>query len=343
MKKIISFLLALVIILTSLLYYYRDYDLLNINKYIDYYMGREESLDKDPIEEPRDDLWPDEPQVNEDIRIIREMFYQALLEGEDEFSYKPKKLSRYECENLDIQSIIRENPDADLGYRGSSFEYTYIEPYIKEIKFKIDYFQDISQDGESFNRLTRAELLEKRRKVDRVVEDFLANYINSSMTDLEKEIAVHDYIVKKAEYNYEALSENIISVDNYNAYGILVEGLGVCDGYAKAFYLLGKAAGLEIKYVSGTARNELGLMPHAWNLIKLEDEWYNVDPTWNDPVFVNGDKPEDYLNYKYFNLSDEIIRDSHFRNPEYDKYPKARGKKYGRDALIEKEVIRNSY
>lgn len=275
----------------------------------------------------------EDSNYSDDIENIRQLFYQALLNGESEFTYKPKNLTRSETEKLDLRSIIFENPDLDLGYRGYNFEYSYIEPYVKEISFNIDYFQEIGKNGENYSRLSKNDLKFKRKILDEKVEEFLNEYINPSMNDLEKELAVHDYIVTRGEYNYEALTDEIVSVDNYNAYGILVNGSGVCDAYAKAFYTLGKAAGLEVKYVAGTARNDGGILGHAWNLVNLAGDWYNVDATWNDPIFVNGDKPKNYVSYKYFNVTDEMIRDSHFRNPEYEDYPKARGTKYGRDNL----------
>lgn len=64
----------------------------------------------------------------------------------------------------------------------------------------------------------------------------------------------------------------------HTAYGALIEGKAVCDGYAEAFLLLCNAADIPCLLVSGTAEG----IPHAWNLVFADGHWYHTDCTWSD-------------------------------------------------------------
>lgn len=112
----------------------------------------------------------------------------------------------------------------------------------------------------------------------------------------------HDQIIERCVYNAEA--ENML-----NAYGCLVEGRAVCEGYAKAFILLCSRYGIECVPVVGTTLDEDGeAVPHMWNMVKLDEKWYHFDLTWDDPITTIGD---DFIKYDYFALSDEEISQDH--------------------------------
>ena len=67
------------------------------------------------------------------------------------------------------------------------------------------------------------------------------------------------------------------------AAGALIDGRAVCDGYAKAFYLLCEREGIPCVIVAGVAKQGEKSEPHAWNYVQMEDElWYGVDTTWDD-------------------------------------------------------------
>ena len=118
-------------------------------------------------------------------------------------------------------------------------------------------------------------------------------------SDYDKELAVHDYIVKNCEYGYDPLCED----DSYSAYGALVNNMAVCNGYAEAFSLILSCMGVENCIITGSGGGEL----HAWNQVKLDGYWYHVDATWDDPVPDRGN----YSGHMFFNVSDEIMRETH--------------------------------
>lgn len=66
--------------------------------------------------------------------------------------------------------------------------------------------------------------------------------------------------------------------------GRIGENGPVCEGYARAFQVLCQEAGIPCTLVDGTAVNTEGSGSHMWNYVRLDDAWYGVDVTWNDPV-----------------------------------------------------------
>lgn len=101
---------------------------------------------------------------------------------------------------------------------------------------------------------------------------------NGCVSDLEKAIVLHDYLAVNCEYDYDNLRANTLPADSYSAYGVLVNRIAVCQGYALAYKYLLNLSGIECHMVTSDA------MEHAWNLIKLDGEYYQVDVTWDDPV-----------------------------------------------------------
>ena len=117
-----------------------------------------------------------------------------------------------------------------------------------------------------------------------------------------KEKLLHDRLLDVCRY-----AEGVGSISDgwqyFTPYGALVDGTAVCEGYSKAFQILLSCAGIEGYTVKGYADD----VRHMWNLVKIDDEWYHVDPTWND-----GD---DEINYEFFNLSTYEIEKSHSIDP----------------------------
>lgn len=119
--------------------------------------------------------------------------------------------------------------------------------------------------------------------------------IPSGYNDYEKELFIHDYVVENCNYAGRQTQDPKI----YTAYGCLVQGQAVCEGYAKATQILMCAAGIECRTIQGSRGNET----HMWNLVKIGGNWYHLDVTW--------DAKEQLSRYNYFNVNDEIIKKDH--------------------------------
>lgn len=142
--------------------------------------------------------------------------------------------------------------------------------------------------------------------------EVLAECVTPDMTDFEKELALHDWLVEWGEYDLSVhdAATPMGRADNTNPYGMLVGGYGICLGYAATFQLLMDLSGVEcITVVGASSWSE---EDHAWNMVKLEGEWYCVDPTWDDPILTN---PAAFTqgelvrrHHGYFNVTSDWMR-----------------------------------
>lgn len=135
--------------------------------------------------------------------------------------------------------------------------------------------------------------------------------ITGDMTDFEKELALRDWMLEQGTYDETVLGgeSSIGRGDSINPYGYLVNGYGVCFGYASTFQLLMDLAGVECVTVVGAAFNSTE--DHAWNMVKLEGEWYCVDTTWD----MEG-------GYNFFNVTSDHMRGSNHQW-DYENVPEA--------------------
>lgn len=131
--------------------------------------------------------------------------------------------------------------------------------------------------------------------------------ITKGMSDFDKAKSIHDYLVVNVDYDYDNYLADTIPSDSYTVVGALKNKYAVCAGYAKAFKLMCELSGLECTYITGFAGGY-----HAWNQVKVDGKWYNVDVTWDDPVST-GKKFDDhkYNRYSYFLISDELMYKDH--------------------------------
>ncbi len=139
---------------------------------------------------------------------------------------------------------------------------------------------------------TAQEMVMKQDEIKEKVIEIISQIITPDMTDLEKELAINQYLCDNCEYDEDALvnaEENDFREvdskykDSFTAYGALINGKCVCAGYAGAFKLLADAAGLECIVVTGVLE---GNLPHAWNKVKIDGEWEILDVTNNDNEFL---------------------------------------------------------
>lgn len=117
-----------------------------------------------------------------------------------------------------------------------------------------------------------------------------------NLSDYDKIREVHYWLVNNIEYD-----SNLEAEEPYSISGALTEGKAVCEGYARAFKYIMDGLGIPCVLVSGTATNSSGLTEsHAWNYVYLNDQWYAIDVTWDDPIIIgDGYIPDDTM-YQYF-------------------------------------------
>lgn len=144
----------------------------------------------------------------------------------------------------------------------------------------------------------RAVFSENNAQTLAAAQQIHASIVTPGMSEYDQVKAIHDYLVH--HITYDGGSDDRAC----SAAGALVDGRAVCDGYAAAFDLMCYLSGIECVRVTGWANGR-----HAWNKVKVDGNWYNVDVTWDDPVSY---RP--MLVYDYFLISDSAISRDHRQN-----------------------------
>ena len=183
-------------------------------------------------------------------------------------------------------------------------EYFYIDSSVKYDCNLLGYINNIYIQYIATKEVCISQSLQLENTVDNILLK-----MNEIKTDEDKVVFIHDYISTHTTYYSDAFSGDADSVDkySYNAYGCLVNGVAVCQGMSDSFILLCKKVGIEASLVSSSEMN------HAWNLVKLGENYYHLDITWDDSgseagIGFDGENFIDvkgFASHKYFLKSDE--------------------------------------
>lgn len=138
------------------------------------------------------------------------------------------------------------------------------------------------------------------------LEASVARYVSATAslkTQYEKELWLHDMLLNSCSYNKKAAESSSPLTEypnDFTAYGALVKGEAVCEGYANAMQLLLSHVGITSTSVSGFDEKH---NPHMWNLVEIDGGRYYLDATWNDL--------SPYFSRLYFNMNTEDLLRTH--------------------------------
>ena len=183
----------------------------------------------------------------------------TLLSAYDSFATECD-LSAYKILTSEISSVVGDvlNTNPRYFYVYGGFSYYTDGTYVTRLVIKYDYEQAIAEPMlEAFDEAVAV-----------AVEG-----ADESWTEMEKALYINDYLARNCEYDTTYAREF-----RYTAYGVLVNKVAVCQGYAEAFVVLANELGLNCEVVTSESIN------HAWNMVEINDKYYQVDATWNDPV-----------------------------------------------------------
>lgn len=159
-----------------------------------------------------------------------------------------------------------------------------------------------------YNEIDTDKIAAMQKEIDATV-DSLVKEANTKSTTYDKLKVFHDYLVLNSTFEKSDEAGNY-NQTIYNAFsgGTSKQGNIQCAGYAKAMQYLCDKVGIDCMVITGT--NEKGTS-HAWNKVKVEGEWYNLDATWDDPILST--PITNYLRYTFFLVPDEWINEkTHF-------------------------------
>ena len=120
-------------------------------------------------------------------------------------------------------------------------------------------------------------------------------YMSAASSQAELALLAHDYIIANCKYDLPAASINPNTASDKKAaakqaaqyatvYSALVQGSAICEGYAAAFKYLMNSFGVQCEIVSSAVMN------HAWDIVKIDGNWYHVDVTFDDPMLNRHDQ-----------------------------------------------------
>jgi transglutaminase/protease-like cytokinesis protein 3 len=128
------------------------------------------------------------------------------------------------------------------------------------------------------------------KRIDEIYKDLK---IDSYTNVRDKIRAAHDYIINNTRY--DSLKISNIEDQTYSsniAYGPIFQGYAVCSGYADAMAIFLDKMGIpNMKVASAT---------HVWNLVYVDNKWYHLDLTWDDP-YTSSDI--NVINHNFFLIS----------------------------------------
>lgn len=159
---------------------------------------------------------------------------------------------------------------------------------------------------------TADEMRTMQQQVDEEADRIIAG-ITEDMSEYDIVKYFYDTVISICEYD-ESL-ENCRDI-----YGCFVVKRAVCGGYAKAFSYLCDKVGIPSLTITGDS----GDIPHMWNMVKLGNEWYHIDPT----AGYVGNPDNKYIRYDFFCVNDEVISKTRKVYDQSFSYPKATATKY---------------
>ncbi|MGE4549206.1 MAG: transglutaminase domain-containing protein [Intestinibacillus sp.] len=129
---------------------------------------------------------------------------------------------------------------------------------------------------------------EAQKQAALLAEGVVRNLIADDMLLRDRLRVLHDYLIKSCVYDTATAEAGDPSVGSgadapFTAAGALLNGRAVCAGYARAYMLLCRAAGIDMIYIADKDMN------HGWNAVRLYGDVYYIDTTFDDPVPDRGE------------------------------------------------------
>ena len=255
------------------------------------------------------------------------IIYNALDENKENM-----KSGTYEINlGTEFSDLLElDNGDELLGdyYQAAIEAYSYDNPDVFYIDFQKLYlnietttritkktYKVFLNAGNSLNYLesqfqTKESIDTALNEIQKIKAYFVQNKKQNAYQNVKM---VHDYLVETIDYD-----QSISRPNTYNLYGALVEKNCVCEGYAKAFKYLIDGLNIPCTIVVGNGTNSEGTTEsHAWNYVQLNENWYAVDVTWDDPILIGGGVLTNSSKYEYFLKGANEFNSSHVADGQF--------------------------
>lgn len=223
------------------------------------------------------------------LNTLRNRLFNAIYNGEQSVSVLDFNIKTQEVSI--ISNVMNNMPEILNAVDG--FQYSY---------YTSGPLSGIIDDIYFYYNCNKATFQQMYNDFENAATQMTADLINCNLTNVQKLLVLHDRLALKCEYSTYKLQNNLLTFKEYSAYGALVMGDAVCQGYAEAYQYLLEKIGIESILCNSQEIN------HVWNIVYINGNSYHIDVTWDDPVFNNPySKPDGYVQHTNFLLSSDAL------------------------------------
>ena len=288
---------SLLIILLGTIYYYRE----NINTFV---LTHFYTVNKDVKLTYKNEYFRDynykyvkitDDFLAKDKKQLIDIYYTIINSGIENFSFY--------CSNS-YKSCITDVVEIANNQETLSNINSFVHPYnsFNSIETKYDTLGKITL------KINKSYTKDQIQKINTVIAKIMKDEIKDEKDEKLIIKKIHDYIINNSKYDKEKSNKQIDKYASSIAYGPLIEGYGLCGGYTDAMTLF--LDYYKIPNFKVISEN------HIWNAVYIDNEWYHLDLTWDDPVTSDG---SDVLEYNFFLITTKELEELETNQHVFDK------------------------
>ena len=226
---------------------------------------------------------------------LLDIYYTVINSGVDEFSFY--------CTD-EYSSCINDVDSLANNQKVLSTINNFVHPFnsFRHLETSYDDYGKVTLKVEHIYSNNDIKLIEAK------VKDIENEIWSESMSNEDKIKAAHNYIINNNKYDKDRSDNNIVKYKSDTAYGSLLEGYSLCGGYTDAMELFLEDMGVKSYKISSEN--------HVWNAVYLNNTWYHLDLTWDDPITTDG---SDILEYNFFLITTSELNELEKEQHNYDK------------------------
>ncbi len=227
-----------------------------------------------------------------------DIFYTALDKGWDEFTFY--------CD-VDYEECLDDVADLSYDEKLLADMNNFIHPYNSYSTIKTVY----DDTGEITIKIDRLYSDEEIKKLDKDIDELMNSYLLDAMSTRDKIKTMHDVIIKNTKYDKVKAETNQSEYDSSRINGVLYDHYAICSGYTDLMAVILSKLGVKNFKIASDE--------HVWNAVYLDNKWYHLDLTWDDPITSSG---RDILVDTYFLIDDvklyELSKDKESDDHSYN-------------------------